>query len=129
MRNLLYLIFLLCMMVYKWEWVASSINYLMTFWFYPALIIIFSSGPVAKLFNHKFIGILGKITYDTYIWHNPNFLLLYIIPAITGRSWNLLTAKAMLIYTAVSFAVGAISYYALERPISSRVGRLMETEK
>ena len=69
--------FLLCMMVYKWEWVASSINYLMTFWFYPALIIIFSSGPVAKLFNHKFIGILGKITYDTYIWHNPNFLLLY----------------------------------------------------
>lgn len=117
------------MMVYKWEWVASGTNYLVTFWFYPALIIIFSSGPVAKLFDHKFIGTLGKITYDTYIWHNPNYLLLYIIPAITGRSWNLLTAKAMLIYTAVSFAVGAISYYALERPISSRVGRLMETEK
>ena len=59
--------FLLCMMVYKWEWVAGGINYLMTFWFYPALIIIFSSGPVAKLFDHKFIGTLGKITYDTYI--------------------------------------------------------------
>lgn len=121
--------FLLCMIVYKWEWVAGGTNYLVTFWFYPALIIIFSSKPLTKLFDHRFIGTLGKITYDTYIWHNPNFLLLYIIPAITGRSWNLLTAKAMLIYTAVSFAVGAISYYAIERPISSRVGRLMETEK
>ena len=117
------------MMVYKWAWVASGINYLMTFCFYPALIIIFSSGSIAKLFDHKFVGTLGKITYDTYIWHNPNFLLLYIIPAITGRSWNLLTARAMLIYTAVSFVVGAISYYALERPISSRVKRSIDKQE
>lgn len=117
------------MMVYKWEWVASGINYLMTFWFYPALIIIFSSRSLTKLFDHRFIGTLGKITYDAYIWHCPNFLLLYIIPAITGRSWNLLTAKAMLIYTAVSFAVGTVSYYALERPISSRVEELTKTGK
>lgn len=121
--------FLLCMMVYKWEWVAGGINYLMTFWFYPALIIIFSSRPVAKLFDHKFIGTLGKITYDTYIWHNPNFLLLYIIPAITGRSWNLLTARAMLIYTAVAFVMGAVSYYALERPINHGVKKLIEKQQ
>ena len=121
--------FLLCMMIYRWEWVAGGINYLMTFWFYPALIIIFSSGPLTRLFDHRSIGTLGKITYDAYIWHCPNFLLLYIIPTITGKSWDLLTAKAMLIYTAVSFAVGAASYYALERPISSRVRRLTEIGK
>lgn len=118
---------LLCLMVYKWAWVASGINFLMTFCFYPALIIIFSSKPLVRLFDHKFIGILGKITYDTYIWHCPNFLLLYIIPAITGRNWDLLTAKAMLVFTMVSFAVGAVSYYALERPISGKLRKLTGT--
>ena len=121
--------FLLCMMVYKWEWVAGGINYLMTFWFYPALIIIFSSRPLTKLFDHRFIGALGKITYDAYIWHCPNFLLLYIIPAITGKGWDLLTAKAMLVYTAGSFAVGAVSYYALERPINHGVKKLLEKQQ
>lgn len=116
--------FLLCMMVYKWEWVASSINYLMTFWFYPALIIIFSSGPVAKLFDHRFIGTLGKITYDVYIWHCPNFLLLYIIPVVTGQSWSLLTVKAMLLYTVFFFAVGAVSCYVLERPINRWIDKI-----
>lgn len=112
-----------CLMVYKWEWVAGGINYLMTFVFYPALIILFSSRPLAKLFDHNCIGTLGKITYDTYIWHCPNFLLLYIIPALTGRSWSLLTVKAMLLYTVFSFVVGAVSYYALERPINRWINK------
>lgn len=104
-----------CLMVYKWEWVASGINYLMTFVFYPALVVLFSSRSLAKLFDYKCIGTLGKITYDTYIWHNPIFFLLYIIPAVTGQNWSLLTVKAMLLYTVFSFVVGAVSYYALER--------------
>lgn len=114
------------MMIYRWEWVAGGINYLMTFWFYPALIIIFSSRSLTKLFDHRFIGTLGKITYDAYIWHCPNFLLLHIIPAITGKSWDLLTAKAMLVYTVGSFAVGTVSYYVLERPINHGVKKLLE---
>lgn len=109
------------MMIYRWEWVAGGINYLMTFWFYPALIIIFNSRLLTKLFSHRFIGTLGKITYDTYLWHNPNYLLLYIVPTVTGWNWNLLTVKSMLIYTVVSFAVGTFSYYAIEKPIEKWV--------
>lgn len=113
-----------CLMVYKWEWVASGINYLMTFVFYPALVVLFSSRPLAKLFDYKCIGTLGKITYDTYIWHNPIFFLLYIIPAVTGQNWSLLTVKAMLLYTVFSFVVGAVSYYALERPINRWIDKI-----
>ena len=122
--SLISAVLLPCLMVYKWEWVAGGINYLMTFVFYPALIILFCSKPLAKLFDHKCIGTWGKITYDTYIWHNPNFLLLYIIPAVTGRSWSLLTVKAMLLYTAISFVVGAASYYVLERPINRWIDKI-----
>lgn len=111
-------------MVYKYEWVANGINYLMTFIFYPALVVLFSSKPLAKLFDHKCIGTLGKITYDTYIWHNPGFLLLYIIPTVAKQSWSLLTMKAMLLYTVFSFVAGAVSYYTLEQPINRWIDKI-----
>lgn len=117
--------FITWLMIQHWEWVAGGINYTMTFLYYPALIIIFSAKPFVKLFDHKCVGVLGKITYDVYIWHAPCFLLLYIIPAVTGHYYNLLSLKAMLIYTLLMFVVGTMTYYLLEMPINKSTRRLL----
>lgn len=118
---------LIYFIVYQWDWVGGSINYLLTFCFYPALIVLFSTKPIVKLFDHKFVGTLGKITYDVYIWHNPCFFMLYIIPSLTGREVYLLSVKAMVVYTIITFVIGTISYYILEQPINRWVTRKLNS--
>ena len=112
------LVFLTGVMLVKFEWVAGGINYIMTFWFYPALIVLFSSKLFTKIFHFRFIGTLGKITYDVYIWHNVNFVLMFTLIGTLHLNVYLKGRKSMLVYTAINFAVGAISYYVLERPIN-----------
>ena len=97
--------------------VDSGLNYLMTFLCYPALIIICLYPPVIRLFKYRIFGFLGKITYDVYIWHAPNLILMYIMASKIIPSLNILSVWTMLIFTAVQFAIGIASHYLIERPI------------
>ena len=112
------LIALLSYLIFShWTWVEANINYLMTFCFYPALIVIFSSDTARSMFRHPIIGTLGKITYDVYLWHNPLFPLMFVMLHIFGLSPNLNSMRAMILYTVISFGAGTISYFVLDKPI------------
>lgn len=111
------------LIINHYNFMAHGINYTMTFIFYPALIIAFLSNPMKQLFTSKVIGTLGKISFDVYIWHNPMFLLMYILIKVLGITINLNTISAMIIYTIISFAVGTVSYYLVEKPINRYIGR------
>lgn len=108
-------------MLVHWEWVGGNIQYLMTFCYYPALIILFSTKPMEKLFQHPTIGFLGKVTYDVYIWHNPNFLLMYVLMNLMNKNYNLNSIKAMVLYTFLCFVAGTLSYFCLEKPINNKL--------
>ena len=116
-------VFLTVVMVVKFDWALSGINFLLTFIYYPCLIAFFMWHPVAKIFDISWLGTLGKITYDVYLWHNPNFMLMYIIPALMNWSPNLMSVKAMIFYTVLNFAIGALSYRLIEKPMNQMVER------
>lgn len=84
---ILILLSIMYLIVFHIDFMENGINYIMTFIFYPALIILCKSKVIGKIFNRKIIGKIGKISFDVYIWHNPLFLLLYI--CIDVFNWNL----------------------------------------
>ena len=110
-------------MVYNWSWVENDINYILTFWYYPALIILFDSDIAAKIFKSKSIGTFGKMTYDIYLWHNPGYLMLYILIERTGWGLDLNRRRTMLAYAIVSCLVGAFSYHFVDKPIAEKITR------
>ena len=106
-------------LVLKSEWIENGVNYLVTFLVYPAVLMCFSWEPLHGIFKHKYIGKLGKITYDVYIWHNVNFVVMYIIIKILNLNINLYSYKTMVIYAIIQFVVGYLSYHIIEKPLYS----------
>lgn len=114
------LIGLLYLMIFHYGLVENGNNYLLTFFFYPSLIILALSPAAKKIFCHSCLGTLGNISFNVYLWHNPLFILMYIILKLSVTV-NLQTCKAMICYTIICFAAGTASYYLLEKPINSRI--------
>lgn len=69
-------------------------------------------GPFARLFGFAPWAWIGKISYGLYLYHWPVFLLMKHTP---------LTGPVLFVTEfAISFALGALSFYALEQPIRRR---------
>lgn len=66
-------------------------------------------GPFARVFGFVPWAWIGKISYGLYLYHWPVFLLM----KHTGLKGPLLFVTEF----AISFALGALSFYALEQPI------------
>lgn len=112
-------------MVNHYNYFEKGIQYIMAFIYYPALIVLFTWGPIKKMLNYKFIGILGEITYDMYVWHVPMLLLLYVILAKNPGVINIYARGTMFGFAGVMFVVGIISHYLIDRPIQ----KLFKTRK
>lgn len=91
--------------------------------YYPALIIFMKYPSVEKLFHYKWIGTLGKISYDVYIWHSSLFILMYLMIETFQWSINLNSVSSMLIFALVTFLVGAVSYFCIEKRLDRVVDK------
>lgn len=109
---------IILLIVGNYSIMSTGINYILTFIFYPALIIVFLSKPIRTIFKSSKIGTLGKISFDTYIWHNALFILMYICIALFDWTIDLNRMTSMGIFTLITFAVGASSYFLIEVPIN-----------
>ncbi len=98
-------------------WISGGTSYILTFWFFPSLIVIFTRKPIIKLFNWKIIGEAGKITYSVYIWHVCCYMVMRIMIGLMGYDSSvIMQRKAMYLYGIFCFIVGTISYYFIEKP-------------
>ena len=111
------------LIVYKYEIMVNGLNYIMTFIFYPALIALGKNSLVSAMFGKSWIGTLGKISFDVYIWHNPFFLLLYIFIKIFNWNLSLDSITTMVMYTIVCYLFGTISHYFIEKPIGDIIDK------
>lgn len=106
------------LIVYCTEYVESNINYVVTFLLYPAIIILFHTKPVKKFFGWKGIGTLSAISYNVYIWH----LLLLIVLLAANVKYELhidyTNRMVMIVGLLVSWVVGTLSHYFIEKPIN-----------
>lgn len=98
--------------------VSQDVEYLMTFLFFPALIILFLSNPVKKMCRYGWIGTLSKISFHVYIWHMPAHLFLCVIFKLFGWNIGFQSGVRMILFTLGCFAIGAFSYYFIEKPIT-----------
>ena len=94
----------------------------------PALVTLFLSAPIRRLFAHPWLGTLGAIAFDVYIWHDTG----NVLAAILGEafSWNAFfySVPGMVIWIALTWAFGAFSYFCIEKPIDRRVQAWMEKQ-
>lgn len=101
----------------------TGINYILTFVFYPSLIIVCKSPVVSKWLDRKWIGLLGRISFDVYIWHWPFFILLDIL--MKSFHWNLALGNpwTMIGYTIFCYIFGTFSYFCIEMPINRYINK------
>lgn len=101
--------------------IFKDVNYLMTFLYYPALIIIFKYTRINKLFKKSFISTISEVTFDVYLWHNVLLLFMCLLIKAFKITINLASLKIMICFTIASFIVGFVSYYVFEKPIKNRI--------
>lgn len=104
--------------------ISDGFSYLLVFCYFPAIIIIAKIPFIKKMFNYKWIGVLGKITFDVYIIHNPLYVLMYIFIKIFNLNINLNSEVTMMLYTVICFATGTIIHFLYEEPINKYINRV-----
>ena len=100
-------------------------RYALTFMFFPALLILFLSPAVKKVFSAKIWNVLGAASYDTYVLHV--ILLLLIRCADKAWGWGLSFSNHRLEYvTALAiFLVGLLSYLFVEPLLKKLVDKAL----
>ena len=117
------LIVLSCLILFKKEFVDQGLWYLMSFVFFPGLVLLTETNFAKRLFRNRFWGIWGQISFNAYIWHCPMIWVMYsvthflkITPYYAQRKW-------MYVFCCLTMLVGVFSFYCIERPLNRFVQR------
>lgn len=109
------LIFITYLILKHYYVIEKSINYTLTFIYYPILIIIFNFDIIKRILSSKIIGKIGEISFNVYVWHGGFILLLSIINKYYSFNINFASYKTMIIFTIILYIFGVISYYFIEK--------------
>lgn len=112
------LFFLTILLVKHSSLIEAEIWNIMVFLYYPPLIIVFKFIFAAKSCRFKWIGILSKASFSTYIWHNPFFILMNIFIKVFHWDLNLQSRRTMIGYAVVCYTFGALFYFFFEKPVA-----------
>ena len=105
------------MIVVVTAWVEEGTAYIMTFIYFPAVIVLFSSERIQKILHKKWIGTLSEISFDVYIWHSVFLVVMHIVMIKFNLSINH-SYLTMTMFAVLMYIVGTISYYCIEKPIN-----------
>lgn len=92
--------------------------YVLTFVLYPMLVVALHSTK-----ERKWLGMLGGIAFDVYIWHYPLLVLYIVIAKILGCSTYLHTISSLIIFTGFVCGFAFFSYNQIEKPITAFLRR------
>lgn len=120
----LLVIFITYLVLKHYSIIEKSINYTLTFIYYPALIIIFNFDIMKKIFFSKIIGKIAEISFNVYVWHGVFILLLSIINKYYSFNINFASYKTMVIFTIILYIFGVISYYFIEKHLRNIILKL-----
>ena len=118
----------LLLIVFKWDWVSCGINYLLCFFFYPALIVLFKSPGIEKALKWRFLGTLAGISFNAYIWHLEFNFLSRALWETLGITINYESVLTEIINLIIEFGIGALSHYFIEIPVTAKLKKLIFAE-
>jgi peptidoglycan/LPS O-acetylase OafA/YrhL len=83
----------------------------------PAVVGLEGGGAVRRFLSLRVVGWLGLVSYGIYLWHTEVIVWLVEHGLLDSLPW-LTTPLLALIALAVTCAIAATSYYAVERPLA-----------
>lgn len=120
----LILFFLISLLILKdSNIVKKDINYILTFIYYPCIIVIGNFDIFKNINKLKFLSIFAEISYDVYVWHASMILLTLIIVEKLKLPINLYTHKSMFIFSVILFIWGTFSFYFIEKPLKKLIDK------
>ena len=105
-------------LIFFYDWADYGLNYLLTFMYYPAIIVVAESKFVQKILRWPFIGTMGAISFNVYVWHFEINAFSYGFDKKLELGIDFSSRWTELVFVLVTIAIGTASYYLLERPIS-----------
>lgn len=113
--------------VYAYNIVNANLRMLLLFVIYPTIVLwAVCLKPVSWLGNNRLVKLLGKSSFEVYIWHYPCILLIKIIVASLSIEIKH-TYVTMAIFALVIEIVAIFIYKFVEIPLVSLIG--MKAEK
>lgn len=106
------------LIVLKYDIMDYGLNYMMTFIYYPAVIVLAETRSVQKILNRRLFGVLGQIAFGIYVWHFELNVLADIANSLLHLGINFDSRMTEFIMVLLNIAVGFASFYILERPIN-----------
>lgn len=93
----------------------AGMPYILTFCYYPALIVLLETNAAHWLIHGKFWNTAGAISFDVYIWHVPVYLLWRCVEKLTGLPADFTRIGWMFAFALVCAAAGTLSHFLLEK--------------
>lgn len=120
-----FLVLVVCTILFKnYTEFMRDTSYILTYIYFPALIILFKSKLFTKVFNREFIGKLGQISFDVYLWHVPLLMLMFIVIKIFNLNINLSSYFSMACFVIICFIFGALSHFFIELPCNKIIKKI-----
>ncbi|MCR5604829.1 MAG: acyltransferase family protein [Lachnospiraceae bacterium] len=91
------------------ESLENGFNYILSFLFYPSIIILFMTEPVKKLLRHMIWGYLSEVTFNSFMWHYTSFILLLAFMAKVSEDTVWCSRVGMIIWLVIILIAGAVS--------------------
>ena len=111
------------MLVFMKSFMSNGINYVLTFVYYSAVVVVFSSPAVNRVLRFRWLSTLSAISYDVYMWHSTMLVTMFIYGFALRIEPNFDHVPVMLGLLLVCWLFGTFSYYCLERPIARMIER------
>ena len=112
------------LIVLDYDIMDYGLNYMMTFIYYPAVIILAETGPVQRILDRKLFGILGQIAFGIYVWHFEFNVLMDIANSLLHLNINFNSRLTELIVVVLNKMIGFASFYILEKPINRAIKKI-----
>lgn len=108
---------------FSFDFISYDIVYTLTFFVYPAMIVLCHTRTAGRVFRYPWIGRLSEISFGVYLWHTPLYMFMEYLDGrfSLGMPWG--TRWFMLLFGAITFAVAAATYYLFERPLTQWLTR------
>ena len=106
------------------EFVNQKMNYIMTFGYYSAVILLFTSETVSSLFSHRTWSTLAEVSYNIYVWHAPMFVLYAIFFFVIGNVPDFSNIGTLIMMILGIYIVGVLSYQFIDKPFRKHFSRI-----
>lgn len=105
------------LIAFHYGFVEMGLSYISTFLLFPALLFLFKSNVVSRIFSSKIWGEIAAIAFNVFLWHMPMLVAWMLIFRTTQINYPLLTRRGMWGFVIFMLLVGSVSHLCIETPL------------